>query len=405
MAQIKRKISGIAIAVMLAILTSVQAQAMEIPVSQSESTADGHPVLIQIFEVPSDTDPETLIQKDLEKGGYVYELDSIVKELQEEYAERDCSQTVELTLSAKTEAAAREEAIKYMRASIIYDDGTDRGELFVIPGSLSLTPINEHAVYGSRTVTKQFTNEYNDDSVVPGAVSEGGYTYQLSGIDWTEGDMGEEGLVPENYVATATYRRSTSSIVNDGYTATVDYSGTVGHMIENAMRYTVTYFGYPIVVEEPSLLDRVIGNNEPIITVARPGSTSTGDKTGGQGRNAALVKLLRYALFAGAALLALAIAYLVTKKLMTATVVIYARDEHSGENKRIQRVLISKRRPKVVIKELRAPSSKHFLVSVRRRMAGDLLGKNMSIQVGKRVFSHTVGPCYGDTYQIPVDIS
>lgn len=405
MAQIKRKVSGIALAATVATLISVHVYAMDIPVAQSESTVEGHQVLTQIYEIPSDADPATLIQEQLEKGGYVYELDSIVKEPQETYTERDFSQVVELTLSAKTESAAREEAIKYMKPSILFDDGVDSGELYVIPGSLSLSPVNERTVYGSKSVTKQYTNEYNDDTVVPDSVSEGGYTYKLADISWAEGAMGEDGLVPENYVATATYRRSTSSVVNDGFAATIEYAGTIGHTEGDVTRYTITYFGYPVIVEEPSLLDRVLGNDEPIITVSRPGTTTASQQQNGQERHAALVKLLRYALFAAGALLTLGIIYVVSRKLLTATVTIYARDEHSGEDRKIQRMLISKRKPKVVIKELRAPSSKHFLVSVRRRMAGDLLGKNMSIQVGKRAFSHTVGPCYGDTYQIPVDIS
>lgn len=403
----KKLIRSGTIAAILSALLMTQAFAAEIPIEQTEREVNGQQTLVQVYEVPASTDPETLYTREFEKNGFYYELNGVVKDVDTETTKKDITQVMELTLSAKTEASAREEAIKYMRPSVEYDDGEFTGTLYVIPGSLQLAPVNERTVYGSRTVTKQYTMEYNDDSEIPQAVSDGGYNYSISSINWQEGDMGEDGAMPENYIATAVYSRRTSSVVNDGYTATVEYAGTVGHEAPETVRYTVTYYGYPIVVEEPSFLDKLTGDTESRVVIQRPGSMTTQQDAPQQEHTARKVNwdqllsvLLVLAVVAALTMTVTA----VLRYIILTSVVVYARDEHSGEDHRIQTSHLSKRKLAVDINYLKAPESRHFTVSIKRKFAGNLLGKVLTIQAGKKVIKHTVTQCYGDVYQIPIEV-
>lgn len=390
----------------LVFLLTTQAFAMDVPISQIEQNINGQQTITQVFEVPVDTDPQTLIVTDMEKNGFSYELESIVKDVDTESSQMDVSQTIEIPLTASGENSARAEAIKYMKPSIEYDDGEFSGTLYVDPGSLELAPVNERTVYGTKTVTRQFTNEYNDDSVIPETISDSGYQYSLAGVTWAEGDMDEDGAVPVNYVATVTYRRGTSSVVNDGYTATVTYSGVVGHTVPETVWYTLVYYGYPIIVEEPGFFDRLRGDTEPRVTVAKPGSAAAGAErdASNEETKSLLPMVVGIVLCALGTALGIWLLIRLARRLTNHVATVYARDEHSGVDYALQRVAISKKKPSVSIKYLKAPSSKHFLVVLKRKLAGDLLGRNVTVQVGKQVFEHTVGPCYGDTYHIPIEV-
>jgi len=400
----KKAIKSSIVAAILTSLMMTQALATEIPIEQTEREVNGQQTLTQVFEVPAATDPDTLVKDDFEKNGYFYELNSITKDVDTESTEKDITQVMELALSAKTEASAREEAIKYMKPSVQYDDGEFAGILYVNPGSLQLAPVNERTVYGTRTVTRQYTMEYNDDSEIPTSVSDGGYNYNVSSINWAEGDLGEDGAIPENYVATAVYSRRTSSVVNDGYTATVEYSGTVGHEAPETVRYTVTYYGYRIIVEEPSFLDRLTGNTESRITIARPGAITQQQKESHEKREINWTQVIYILLIVAAAAAIILIALAVIRYFIRTSVAVYARDEHSGEDHRIQTQHLSKRKMIVDINYLKAPESRHFIVSIKRKHAANLLGKLLTIQVGKKVVEHTITQCYGDVYQIPIEV-
>jgi len=403
----KKLIQKGTVAAILGALLMTQAFGAEIPIEQTEWEVNGQQTLVQVFEVPASTEPDTLYTREFEKNGFYYELNGVVKDVDTETTKKDITQVMELTLSAKTESTARDEAIKYMRPSIEYDNGEYKGTLYVIPGSLQLAPVNERTVYGSRTVTKQYTMEYNDDSEIPQAVSDGGYNYSISSIDWREGDMGEDGAMPENYIATAVYSRRTSSVVNDGYIATVEYAGSVGHEAPETVRYTVTYYGYPIVIEEPTFLDKLAGNTESKVVIQRPGSTVEQQSERQQEHAVRKVnwdQLLSALLVLGVVAAVTMTATAILRYIILTSVAVYARDEHSGVEHRIQTSHLSKRKLAVDINYLRAPESRHFTVSIKRKFAGNLLGKVLTIQAGKKVIKHTVTQCYGDVYQIPIEV-
>ena len=82
---------------------------------------------------------------------------------------------------------------------------------------------------------------------------------------------------------------------------------------------------------------------------------------------------------------------------------IYSRDEHSGEETRIQRVFLWDRKPEINIDYLKAPESRHFSVVLNSKKADKLLGKQLTICIGKKIIKHVVAQSYGADYKITVD--
>ena len=389
----------------LVLLITTQAFAMDVPISQTEAEINGEQTLTQIYEVSIDTQPETLIKEDFEQNGFSYELISITKDEGTERLEKEVTDVVEIPLKETREAAAREEAIQSMQASIEYERDGYKGTLYVNPSTLELAPVNERTIKGTRSIQKSYTNEYNDDGIIPQSVSEGGYTWSYATHSWTELPDPEGGSVPVGYQATVTYQRGTSSRKNDGYTASVEYSGVVSYGVADTVRYTLVYRGYPIVVKEPSLLERIVGV-EPTVTVDRTPKTQTTIEKESNGRTSVTVigvKLLLFALGIACILFACLVTVKLVKRFLSSFVIIYSRDEHSGEDTRIQRVFLWDKKPEINIDYLKAPESRHFLVVLKPKKADKLLGKQLTICIGKKIVKHVVAQSYGTDYKIAVD--
>lgn len=391
---------------LLVLLMTTQAFAMDVPVSQTEAEINGEQTLTQVYEVSADTRPETLIKEDFEQNGFSYELISITKDEGTERPEKEVTDVVEIPLKATKEAAAREEAIQSMQASIEYEQDGYKGTLYVNPSTLELAPVNERTIKGTQSIQKSYTNEYNDDTVIPQSVSEGGYTWSYASHSWTELPDPEDGSVPVGYQATVTYQRGTSSRKNDGYIASVEYSGVVSYGMADTVRYTLIYRGYPIVVKEPSLLEKILGVSEPTVTVDRAPKTQAEIGEESSERTSVAViggKLLFFALGIACILLACLIAVKLAKRFLSSFVMIYSRDEHSGEDTKIQRVFLWDKKPEINIDYLKAPESRHFLVVLNPKKADKLLGKQLTICIGKKIVKHVVAQSYGADYKIAVD--
>jgi len=385
---------------------TVHAFAMDVPISQIEAEINGEQTLTQVFEVSINTNPESLIKEDFEQNGFSYELVSITKEEGTAVAEKGVTDVVEIPLKATKEAAAREEAIQCMQASIEYDQDGFRGTLYVDPSTLELAPVNERTVKGTQSIKKTYTNEYNDDAIIPQSVNEGGYTWSYASHNWTELPDPEGGSVPVGYQATVTYQRGTSSRKNDGYKATVAYSGVVSYGEADTVKYTLIYRGYPIIVKEPSLLDKILGISEPTVTVDRaPKTQAAGEENAGSKVSIAAIggRLLLCVLGIACVLLTGMLAIRLAKRFLYSFVTIYSRDEYSGEDIRIQRAFLRNKRPEVKIDYLKAPESRHFVVVMKAQKADRLLGKQLTICIGKKIIKHVVAQSYGTDYKISVD--
>ena len=128
---------------------------------------------------------------------------------------------------------------------------------------------------GYNTVTKSYTFDYNDDSLVP--TSNNGYA--LSSISWSEGEYMDDSGIPENYVATATYRKGYSYSTVDGWEYTMSYVGDVTFKREDTIKYTLVYTGE--LIEEPGFWESVFGNknNSTDVGTSDPNLTAPVDGT------------------------------------------------------------------------------------------------------------------------------
>lgn len=233
----------------MTLLLTTQVFAMEVPVSQTEQMVNGQQTLVKVFEVSPSTDPQTLVEQDLVQNGYSYAMTSIVKDVESKEVEKEITQEETVTIDTSKEDDARVEALKSMPPFIEYDKDGFTGKLYPLVNTLELTETGRSSHSGSNKVTKTFTVDYNDESLIPGTISEGGKTYSRSSITWADGQYMEDGAIPENYVATATYSKPYSYTTVDGYEAKMTYTGEVKKVSDETVSYTLTYIGTPLEVE------------------------------------------------------------------------------------------------------------------------------------------------------------
>lgn len=234
-----------AAALIAALMLTAQAYALEVPVSQTEQMVDGRQTLVKVFEVSPDTDPETLIETDLCQNGYVYTMTSIVKDTVKDESSRNVTQEQVIDIAQSDEDDARIEALKTMPAFIEYEEDGYAGKLYPIVSTLELTETGRTGHSGSTKITRTYTYDYNDDSLIPEAVTDSGKSYSKASVTWSEGAYMADSAIPENYVATVTYTRPYSYTTIDGFTASMTYSGTVDKVDDQLIRYTLTYYGTP----------------------------------------------------------------------------------------------------------------------------------------------------------------
>lgn len=218
-----------------------------VPVSQTENDINGRHILTKVFEVTPGTDPETLKEDGMTVGGYTYELISFTKGAAESFEDtQTVSEPQTLPLTAKTSDDAYREAVVSFAPTIEYDKEGYKGTLYLDNSSIEVSETGRTQQKGSDAVTKSFTLEYNDDDQVPKTITHNGKTYNRMSVSWSDGEYGEDGVVPNNYIATARYGRSYTYSTVDGYQATATYAGEVGFHSTNTIRYTAEYLGTPV---------------------------------------------------------------------------------------------------------------------------------------------------------------
>lgn len=235
----KRVLTAIMAALMLSV-TTFPALAAEIPISQTSETIGGVKKIVKVFEIAPDADPTPLTES-FTQGGLTYEMESITKSNSAIEKSKDIAQEHSVTVTASKEDAARADALKALPSYIAYDEDGYSGILYPVLSTMTLNETGRTPHSGVSTTTKQYTLEYNDESLVPGTVSENGQNYTMSSVTWSDGQTDDTGF-PENYIANATYTRKYSYTTVDGYEATMLYTGTVKNA-EDMIQYTVTYTG------------------------------------------------------------------------------------------------------------------------------------------------------------------
>lgn len=235
----KNMLTAIMVALMLSV-TSLPALAAEIPISQTSETIGGVKKIVKVFEITPDTDPTPLTES-FTQNGLTYEMESITKSNSAIEKTKDIAQEHSVTVTASKEDAARADALKALPSYIAYEENGYSGILYPVLSTMTLNETGRTPHSGVSTTTKQYTLEYNDESLVPGSVSENGQNYTMSAVTWTDGQTDDSGF-PENYIANATYTRKYSYTTVDGYEAIMLYTGTVKNT-EDMVQYTVTYTG------------------------------------------------------------------------------------------------------------------------------------------------------------------
>jgi len=403
----KRKLAQVFIIGLLLVSLLTSAFAMEIPIEQSEHVIDGQHVIEKVFEVDPTVDPESLIEDDFERAGYMYTMTSIVKDVQTVKDEKEMSQDYEVTIKNSNENNARTEAIKGMPPYIEYDQDGYKGKLYPVLSSLTCEESGRSTYSGYKTQTQTYTYDYNDDELVP--KTSGGYS--LSGITWSDGAYGEDSSVPGQYTATATYKKPYSYSTVDGYNFKITYSGDVEYESEDLIQYAITYTGTEIPPEEPEEPEP-----EPVVQTPPPTPTTAQKifstlESEPDPENPGLViysykasvgKILGVI---GLGLLGIAVLLLlvnIVRNVLMNRVSTFYRDEMSGEYVLIKKMYFNKKKAIVKIDVLAAPSATHFRAVFNGKMAERLRGKVVTVKAGTTIKKETIGTVVGTDYAIDV---
>ena len=249
-------------------------QTMEVPVSQTEANINGRQVLTKVFEVSPDTDPESLKEYGLVIGGYEYTLSSFTKETVTKEDSKSVSKEQTIALKSSNKNDAYLEALKGFSQTIHFDEEGYTGELNLVAATIEVSETGRSTQKASDVKTKTYTFAYNDDSLVPSSINVGGKTYNRMSISWADGAYGPDGVMPENYVATAKYGRSWTYSSVDGYQATATYTGNVSLNDSTLVKYTVEYIGSPVETAKTGLFSGLTGTASASSVGAMNGSNS-----------------------------------------------------------------------------------------------------------------------------------
>lgn len=397
---------------LLLLLTCSQAFAFEIPISQTEQMIDGRQTLTKVFEVSADTDPATLVENNLAQNGYCYTMTSIVKDAVSVEDKKEITKEQSVTVNVSNEDNARLEAIMSMPAFIEYNEGGYIGKLYPVISSLTSEELGRTRHSGSKVMTKSYTYDQNDDSLVP--ASNNGYS--LSSISWSDGNYSDSSTIPDNYVATATYSKPYSYSTVDGWVFKMSYVGDVIYDHEDVVRYTLTYIGSEI--KQPGFIARLFGakpieynTTSGLLTGVENGTNSVANNVGStnvnagtqNGNSASGFRAFLGVIFTLIALAAIGYAaYKVFMFIKNNRVGIYARDEVSGEYVKLKSVWFKFRKSFVNVDTLAMPSSQHFRVVFTAALAEMLKGKMVTIKAGQQIKKYQIGESSGADYVIDI---
>ena len=242
------------------------AAAAHIPLSIQRTETDSRRVITKTFEVPPDTDPDTLQEPSFDEDGYSYAFFEVTQQRNAVSDSKLASQPVSMEVTGSDLS----EALKQLAPQLEYQEDGYIGTLTLDPSSVSVTASG----YASKTSTLTDTQTFggldrNDPAYIPQSTVKNGVTLTLHDISWAVQETALSGsdLVPSKYIATATYRGSYSKQVATGYTATARYSGMVIKSGLESITYTLIYVGEAIAVPEPEVAEVAGPNYTPAVAI------------------------------------------------------------------------------------------------------------------------------------------
>ncbi len=414
-----------------------------------------YPIITQTFVESKDVDPQDLIREPFERGGHLFTFQRIAKEEAVEDLSIEYVKTITVPLSSTSASSAKVEMLSKVEAYIDYEgDGrsddeiqaeqdliqaaVDAGEeppepytsdvwytgrLYLNADSFVFNAVGTRTTSSNASITKTYNFPYNDGSQIPQTVLSNGATYYHASTSWAPSGIHPDTALPTGYTATCVYTRTNYSTTNQGYQATVSYEGTIEGTNIAEVKYVIIYEGSPIVPEEPEIDESEVAGEGVDGAVAEQANTKkgpletltswfAGPEDGSEGSNMDQVLAVIYRLFAilvlavlgfGTLFLVLFVFRKGFKAFKGSGVVIMARDELSGKERKIQTIRISQKRPVVNINYNKAPKARHFSIVIKPERAELLLGKEITINLATQVDTHVVGQSYNNLYIIPVE--
>lgn len=243
-----KHMTRLALSLALAAALGGSALASPVPKDLVTENLNGQQRMVKTYELPPDTDPDTLKEPAFDYEGFTY---TWAYTTQEEHPFRESKSAVE-TVTVETPKKDLSTLLEYLPPTVPYDDGTFTGELALDHTSIVTIVAGYKTQYGTVTDTKTIGPlDRNDMSYVPATTVKNGVTLSLANVQWQVigTDLVGETLAPSVYQAVATYSAPTSYQVPTGYITTADYKGEVTSEGVGSVTYTVVYAGKEIVPE------------------------------------------------------------------------------------------------------------------------------------------------------------
>lgn len=339
------------------------------PASTRLQEIDGVPTLTKVFVLPSGDDPEILREEPFSEDGTIFRYERMDRS---EHVQSD-NKTVSEEVRVEAPSDKLADVIDQFPSTRSYSEEGYAGTLLLDIQSIKVEATSYSTVTDSHphSITKTYTLERNDRSLVPETVQAEGLTLPMTSLKWDESQNVEDSDVPATWLATAVYSKTTYSSrqVADGYQATATYRGEVSKSYVDNVTYTVTYLGSKIPLA-PFLSPEVTVPQIVIVVTA-----------------AALLLLLLVVWFI---------------RWHIARIYVYNDDRRIHDV--VARQYVRVKTPKVRLAALQGHAETEYTVILRRHLAKRLVGRDIAIETGGEGQHHVVESFVGSDYAFQVRI-
>jgi hypothetical protein len=376
----KRLLSLLLVLVLSMSLCVAASAATYIPDDVTYQNVNGRQLIVKIYTLLPDQDPNDIIEDDFEYDGYIYTYSDIVKSEQTYNEQTQHKETVTI----ETESKNLEDILAALEPTIDFDDGTSKGTLALDHNSLKTEAAGYSSSSYTVTATKNYTGlDRNDSSYIDKTVTKDGRTLSLSNVTWSVESttlVGDE-LIPATYAAVATYSGTAYTSKATGYITTADYIGTVTSSGVSSIRYTVTYIG-TLIETEPDLTKDL--TEEPTEEPAEEQKSN----------------LLPIVAGCSAIVMALLLLFLT---LFRKNITVYEATGKGNEYDKCGRLHLNEKKPDIRLDRLKKMPEGMIAIEIDEKAAKQMFGKTIDIHYYDASFQHTVGTANGP-YWFKLDV-
>ncbi len=211
---------------------------------------NGSPVIIKSFKVPSDVNPEFLVEDDFKEDNYIYSRRDILMKESEDIIE---SKTVAEVINFASEDNDQATLLSTLTPVIEYNEGGYTGQLTLDYASIVSADAGETSYsYPIKRVVEVDRLADNDYAFLDKEMD--GLT--LMSADWNlhNGVQRAGATIPGDYTAQAVYTGVGYGSKVTGYNNTAYYTGTVTRTVEGTSIFSVVYKG----MKDPSIIEEVV---------------------------------------------------------------------------------------------------------------------------------------------------